>query len=367
MSIDNGSISASQFMFSVACFIHASSLLTAFFTSITKQGSWIVVIIGFLIGMIFLLVYTALMRKFPNKNLVEINDLVFGPVVGKIFSFIYVYFFMSLSSLNLKDLGDFVGMTIMPNTPTIVILIFFMYVCAWAVRSGIEVVARYSMVFTLTSLVIIIVTIFLTVNQMDFNNFFPIFSQPVIKYVQGSHIVSTIPFGEVVVFLMVTPNIKIPSNEIRKYFALGFSLGGIGLILIMLRDIAVLGNTITLFSLPSYETLRMISISTALSRTEILFAVALIILFFFKVSFLYYVTVLAISQIFKLDSYKNLVIGVGAIIIIYSFSVYSSVIQRLEYGSSITTFQWLIYEILLPTITLIVAKIRKFPLSQEEN
>lgn len=136
------------------------------------------------------------------------------------------------------------------------------------------------------------------------------------KYLQGTHIISTIPFGEIVVFLMVTPNIKIPKNKIGKYFTLGFAIGGISLILIVLRDIAVLGNTITLFTFPSFETLRMIRLSNTLGRMEVLFAVILIILMFFKISFLYYVSVLAISQIFKLNSHKNIVIGVGIIIII---------------------------------------------------
>ncbi|MCR1897512.1 endospore germination permease [Irregularibacter muris] len=371
MRIDKGGISTFQFMFSIACFILASSLLTAFITSITKQDSWIVVIFGFLVGLLFIWIYMALMKNFPNKNLVEINDLVYGPMVGKIFSCIYVYFFLTLSSLNLKDLGDFIGAAIMPDTPTIVILISFMYICAWAVKSGIQVVTRYSMFFTLIALSIIIITIFLTLNHMDFNNFLPIFRQPTVKYVQGTHIITVIPFGELVVFLMITPNIKIPNKGIKKYFILGFLIGGIGMILVVLRDIAVLGNTITLFSLPSFETLRLTSVSATLSRMEVLFAVILIILYFFKICFLYYVTVLAISQIFKLDSYKNLVIGVGVIIIIYSFNVYSSIIQHIEYGSNITPFQWLIYEFLLPLITLIVAKIRKLPeelpLSQEEN
>ena len=367
MKIDNGKVSASQFMFTVACFIQASTLLTAFFISVTKQDSWIVSIFGFLVGMIFLWLYTTLMKNFPNKNLVEINDLVFGSVVGKIFSLVYIYFFLTLSALNLKDLGDFVGMAIMPNTPTIVILVSFMCICAWAVRGGIEVVTRYSLFFTFIASFIMIVTFFLAFNDIDFNNFLPMFNQPVMKYVQGTHIIATIPFGEIVVFLMVTPNIEIPSNKLGKYFTLGFAVGGTSLTLIVLRDIAVLGNIITLFTFPSFETLRMIRLSRALGRMEVLFAVILIILLFFKISFLYYVSVLAISQIFKLNSYKNIVLGVGVIIVIYSFNLYYSMVQHMEHGSIITPFQWLIYEFLLPLITLIVAKIRNVSSSEERN
>ena len=117
MQIDKGKISGIQFMFTVACFIQSSSLLTSFFTSITKQDSWIVVILGFVMSIPSLLIYTYIMKIFPDKNLMEINNIVFGPIIGKVVSVLYLWFFLTLSALNTKDLGDFVQKTTMQNTP----------------------------------------------------------------------------------------------------------------------------------------------------------------------------------------------------------------------------------------------------------
>ena len=361
MKIDKGKISGIQFMFTVACFLQSSSLLTSFFTSITKQDSWIVTILGFIVSIPSLLIYTYIMKTFPDKNLVEVNDIVFGPIIGKLFSIVYLWFFMTLSSLNIKDLGDFVHKTTMQKTPAIIILGIFMLLCAWAVRNGIEVITRYSMFFTLIAIFIVISTSFLTINQMKIDNFLPMLNQPTMIYIQGAHIISTIPFGEVMVFLMIHPNLEIEPKQRRKYYTYGFIIGGLTLLTIVIRDTAVLGNTIKIFALPPFETLRLISIYSGLSRIEVLFAVSLIMLMFFKICILYYVTVMSIAYIFNLKSFKSLVISVGIIIIMYSFSIYPSIIVHMNSASRTAPFQWFMFETILPFITIIVAKIRKLP------
>lgn len=361
MQIDKTKISGIQFMFTIACFIQSSSLLTSFFTSITKQDSWIVVILGFIFSIPSLLIYTYIMKKFPDKNLMEINEIVFGTVIGKVFSVLYLWFFLTLASLNTRDLGDFVQKTTMENTPPIIILGVFILLCSWAVRNGVKSVTRYSMFFTIVAISIMISTIFLTMSQMKLDNFLPVFQQPKMVYIQGSHVISAIPFGEVIVFLMLNGNIEIEAGKRRKYFIYGFIIGGLTLLAIVFRDTAVLGNTLKMFSLPPFETLRLIRIHPALSRVEVLFAVSLIMLMFFKICILYYVTVMSIAYIVKLKSFQSLVASVGVIIVIYSFFIYPSIIEHINSAVKTVPFEWFVFETLLPLITAIVIKIRRLP------
>ncbi|MDF2567270.1 MAG: spore gernimation protein [Oscillospiraceae bacterium] len=365
MQIDKGKITAVQFMFSVACYMQASSLLTAFFVGITKQDSWIVVILAFLVCLPFLFIFISIMRNFPDKNLIQINTLVFGPVVGNIISAMYIWYFLTLTSLNLRDLSDFVHQTIMPKTPSIVIMFLFLLVCAWAVRFGIGVVTRYNTLFSIIQIVILALAVVFTANLIDFQNFLPMFDQPAMEYVHGTHVVSTIPFGEVVVFLMITPNIKLPPKKISKFFLWGFVIGGIVLVVVILRDTAVLGNVLGLFSLPSFETQRMASLMEALSRLEIMFASVLIILLFAKVTFLYYVTVLSLAQIFKFETFKPFILSIGALAIVYAFILYSSSMQHVESGTNATPILWTLFEFVLPMLTLLIAKMRKLPQTEE--
>ncbi len=359
ISLDNGKISPKQFLFTIACYIQASAMLTSFFVSITRQDSWLAVLLGFAGCIPFILIYIGLMNQFPGMNLIQISRKVYGPVVGSILSAFYVWFFLTLTSLNLRDLGDFIHQTIMPETPSIVILSVFLLVCVWAVRNGIQVVTRYSTLFALFSILVIGLTTLLTSNLMDFDHFLPVLRLPLKSYIQGTHIVSTIPFGEIMVFLMISPNIALKEKKPGRYYLGGFALGGLSLLAVVVRDLAVLGDSLFLFTLPSFETQRMASLTESISRLEILFAVVLIIFLFAKITLLYYITVQALTHLLGLNAYKTLVLPLGIWIMVYAFLSYESTMQHAESAARVVPFVWSLFEFVLPLITLILAKVLK--------
>lgn len=366
MKTQKASITPLQFMFSITCFLRSSSLLSSFSAPISKTDSWLVVLIASVVCLPFLWAFIMLMKAFPGKNLIEINDAVFGRIAGKIISAIYLWFFLTLTSLNLRDLGGFVGKSIMLKTPQIVIITVFILLCAWAVSLGLDIVTRYSVVFVILSSIILVVTIAATSNHMRLSNFLPILRQPMKNIIQSTNIVSTIPFGELVIFLMIMPQVNIKPKKLGRYFLPGFFLGAFLITLVVARDIAILGNTITIFAQPSFETLRMVSFFEVLTHMEILFAILLIILFFFKISLLFYVSMLAMSYLFRLDSYKPLILPSAAIIVVYSLIIFKSKTKHLEVGRETAPFMWFIFEFLLPLLTLIIAYIRKLPQKEKD-
>lgn len=365
MRIDKAQISGTQFMFTMAFFIQASSLLTSFLAAVTLQDSWIAVLFGFMICLPLIWLYRTLMVMFPDQNLIQILEEVYGPIVGKIIGISYAWFFFTLTSLNLIDIGNFAKLTIMAETPSVVLTIMCMMVAALAVWYGIKVIMRYSALFVVIEFCIVGLSILLVFNQIDLRDFLPVFDQPAMKYVQGTHIISTIPFGEVVTFLMITPNLKLSRRDTTKYLFWGFALGGITLLVVVLRDIAVLGNTFPMFTLPGLVTLRLIDLGTALSRMEILFAIALIMLLFFKITFLYYVSVIAVAQIMKVKAYRHIVLAAGALVIVYGLTLYPNPVEHAASAQEIVPIIWTLFEFLLPLLTLIVAKIRKLPKAKE--
>jgi spore germination protein KB len=363
--IDKAQISGNQFMFSVICFTQASSLLTAFLSTVTMQDSWLVVLIGAALCLPLIWLYRTLMVMFPEQNLIQILDEVYGPVAGKIIGISYAWFFITLATLNLSDLGDFVKLTIMPETPNAALLILCVAVSAWAVRYGIRVVTRYSTLFAITAFVILAASVMLVINQINPQNFLPVLDQPPIKYVQGTHIITTIPFGELVAFLMIIPNVKLARRDVTKKLLLGFALGGVFLLVVILRDIAVLGNMLPMFSLPGLVTLRLVNMGVALSRIEILFAVVLIMLLFFKITFLYYISVVAVAQLIRVKAYRHIVLAAGALMIAYGLTLYPDSVTHAASARETTPIIWTAFEILLPLITYIIAKLRKLPKAKE--
>lgn len=356
--IEKGRISASQLMFSVCYYMQGSILVTAFYAAITKQDSWIILITGALASLPFLGIYIYIIKQFPGKNFMQINDLILGPFLGKIFSIMYIFFFITIASFNLRDVGNFVAGSLMPETPMISILILFMFICAWAVYKGIEVIVRYSMFLTYLWIITIFFTVILSITNIDLKNFLPVLSLPFSAYVHGTHTSNVIAFNEVIVFMVFLPYVR-DKKLIKKSFFWGFFWGLILLFIIVARDIAVLGKFSGVFSLPTYESLRLINVAEIFTRIEIIFAILRLIVMFFKICILYYAAVLCIAQICKLKTYKPIIFIIGAIIISYSILVFNSPLENAVWGKETAPFFSSFFELVLPAITFIIFKIKK--------
>ncbi|MDR1630615.1 MAG: endospore germination permease [Oscillospiraceae bacterium] len=367
MKIDQSQISSTRFMYTIAFFLQSSALLTAFLSSITEHDSWIPVLIGGVLCIPLILVYRSLMVNFPENTLLGMLDTVYGPVVGKILGVGYVWFFLTLSALNLTDLGDFTKITVLTETPSMILAIFCVLVVVWAVRHGVKVVTRYSALFTITEFFIVFISTLLLFDKIDLKNFLPMFQLEPIKYIHSTHIIATIPIGELVVLLMLTPSVKLSRKTATKCWFLGVGMGMITLLVVLMRDIAVLGNTMRMFALPGLVTMRLIHLGESLSRVEILFAVALMMLLFFKVAVLCYVSTIAIAQMFKTKKYKNLALIVGIFVVYYGTILYPNNVEHVVISQEMMPFFWGIFEIVIPILTLVIAKIRKLPKKQPEK
>ena len=123
MKLETGKITPSQLMYTTACFLQASSLLSSFLVGVTAADSWIVVLLAIVACIPLLMIYIGLLKLYPGKNLVEINQLSYGKILGTIASLMQILFILTLASLNLRDLDVFVKQTIMDKTPDFVLMI----------------------------------------------------------------------------------------------------------------------------------------------------------------------------------------------------------------------------------------------------
>jgi spore germination protein KB len=360
-AIDKSRITSARLMFTIVCFIQASSLLTSFMTAVTKQDSWLTVLACIVVYIPFLMVYRAIIVKFSGLNLLQVFELVFGKVVGKFAGLLFVWFFFTLAALNLSDLGDFARETLMEETPKTALIVVCALVSAMAVRGGIRAVAWYSALYMVVTFVILALSILLVLSQFRFENFLPMFDQPFPKYLQGLHIISTIPFGELVAFLMVTPSVDFTKRNVTRSLFLGFFLGALATAVVVVRDTGALGNTMHLFSIPSLVALRMVHLGEALTRMEILFATVLLMLLFVKITFLLYVAVLSFAQLIGAKSYKHLAFISAAFIAAYGQTLYTNQAQHAQSAQQIVPILWTFFEFLIPIIAVFVAAVRKLP------
>jgi spore germination protein KB len=347
-------------MILIASFILGSATIVSFADTITTHDTWLVIISAYAASIPFILSYVLLVKKFPGKNLVQINDIIYGPYLGKVISILYIWFFLMLLSLNLRVLGEFYTGLVMPETPNLLFLIVCSLVCAYAVRNGIESMARISAAIFVITVFVIGIASLLLLGNMDFSNFLPVFEIPLKTYFQGVHIISIIQFCEIMVFLMVTPDLN-NFKRTGKYTLLGLTIGAFLLMTISIRNTAVLGITSPIYGSDSYVSFRMIDIGNILTRMDLLFAIGITLVLFIKICVLYYATVASMSQILRLRSYKPLILPVGGIAVCLAMIVYDSIIDHNFHARNYHAIFATPFEFILPPVSLLIAKIRRLP------
>jgi spore germination protein KB len=360
MSIEKGKISSQQLLFLIAGFVQGSALLIDFAVGITEHQTWMVIIAGLIITAPVVLSYVLLSKMFPGMNLIQINDMVYGPFLGKAVSLYYIFFFMMTLSFNVRDVGELYMTFLVEDMPFVFLLVVFAATCAYAATKGLEVLARISHLFVVSGLFVIISNFILLIDQMDFSNFLPLFELPFIRIFQGIHIMSVIPFGETVVFLMIMGCLNRTELAAKSTF-FGLLIGAVSLLGVAVRNTAVLGKTQTIWTSTSFQSIRLINIGTVLTRMDFLVGIAQTVLVFLKCSIFFYVLSAALGQLFGLKSYLPLVLPIAGIEVIIAATVFQSPVDH----AMITQNAGIIYSVplifIFPLLSIVIARIRGLP------
>lgn len=235
----------------------------------------------------------------------------------------------------------------------------FAFICAWGVRAGIEVITRMSIILVLVTILITLTTFIFLLNEMKFSNLLPIFDIPIYDFIHGVNIMMAIPFNEVIVFMMVIPYAN-KMKQVKNSVLFGLTIALMSSLIVVIRNTLVLGPLADIVVSPSMEAVRLIDIGEIIERLEALVGIGLILTMFLKVSVFYYATVIGMAQLLKLRSYVPLVIPVGIIRITLALSNESSIKFNYTAMNTYPIFSLPFY-IVLPLMSLLIAKIRKLP------
>jgi len=152
----------------------------AFFTSIrvlvkaTSTSAWYATLISCSASMLLFLLVYQLMKRFPNKELVEIFEIVTGKFIGKILSLVFSAYFVYYAGSNLREFVEMIKAYVLPYTPPSVIIFVFLAVVVFFAYIGLEGIARMSYIsFIIVSTGLALIMI-LPLPFYNVDNLFPI-------------------------------------------------------------------------------------------------------------------------------------------------------------------------------------------------
>lgn len=357
--LEKGKISNISVFFALMNIVGATAVvsLPSIAAHYAKQDAWMTPIIANITGIIVILLVTELGRRFPGKTIIEYLQIILGIWLGKAVGFLYAFFFIFALTGIIREFSELLGTMLMPHTPVVVLSSVFILLAAYAVRSGLEVIARLLVMLQPGILVLYTLILLFGLAKADFFRLLPVLENGFKPVILGSFIPSAWN-GQFIVLAVFLPFLAEPQKG--RFLGIWSSITLTGfLIATAVINTAIFGPSVVRLAFPTFMIPSKVLIGGFL-RVDAILIIFWLAAMLTKISQFYYCTVLCTAQLLNLKDYKALVLPFGVILVAMSVLSFSS---SAEVGSAIiyafAPFSHLM-EWMLPLALLLIAIIRRF-------
>ncbi len=324
-----------------------------------KQDAWLAILAGVAGGVFLFYIYLRLYKYYPDILPTEYMQMLLGKIFGKILACIYIVYFLYISARVLRDFGEMLVTFAYEETPLFIVNALLLLTIVYTVHKGIEVIARTGQLLFVVLYFLAVAGFILVIvsGLIEIKNLKPVLENGVMPVVKTFFKETWyIPFGEVVVFIMIFPYINRP-KKLKKAGIAAIVLSGINLVITMAINIAVLGVDLTSRSqFPLLNTIQAIQVAEFLERLDVFFMIALIVGGFIKITIYFYAAVTGVSNLFHVKETSKLAYPLGIVVLILSLSIASSYTEHIQEGLMIVSlYMHLPLQVIIPILLLIVA------------
>jgi spore germination protein KB len=349
-------ISMGQAICMIVLFLFGSSAVMGM-SSETGQDSWIAIVMASVFGSMITLIYARIISLFPERNLYDIAQAIFGKIIGKIIIVLMTWYAIHLAALVLRNFSEFIQIVALEETPQLAMMIATLVVTGYLVVSGIGALGKWSMIATALVIAVVLFTVVLAIKQVTLSNILPMMTHDFSTIGSATLKLFTFPFAETVLFLTLADSIKKSDNPYRIYLY-GIFIGGVVLVIVALRNLMILGAPMMGKSyFPSYTAARIINIGELFSRIEMSIFYNFILGGIAKISICVFAAVKGVEKLFNIKSNLKTVFFVSILILLVSKFQFNSVMEMMKF---IDVYQYyaLSFQIFIPVLIWIGAEMK---------
>lgn len=338
-------------------------LAKTFFTSpailvgIVGTAGWYMTLISALTAMFGFMFLYLLLKRFPNKNIMEIADMVLGKLGSIIFLFLFGGFLLWSASISIREFAEVLKVYVLPQSPPSFIIILFLITIIVLSFMGLETIARFAKFIIYILGVGFILVFLLSVQNIAPRYLFPLLGYGLDKTIIHGLLRSSF-YGEIVIIGVIASSLQ-GYKEIKR---IGFStlliagfLTSFSLLVFAMIFPYPVGQEITS---PMYEMAALIDYGGFMQRMEPIFLFLWNFGTFIEVSLIFYATLMIFCHAFKIDDKRPVILPM--ITTLYSLSLIPKSISEVTSGfvQTLRSWGWIVYYV-PPVIILIIALIRK--------
>lgn len=232
-----------------------------------KQDVWIASFVNIFLGLFIAWLMLKLASKYPRETVIEYAPKILGKWLGSLAALGIIFFYYFIFTLTVRQFSEFVVNSSMPETPIEVFMMALALAIFYGVRTGLENIARANAFVTIIIYINLFISLSLVLPEMKFGNLLPVLDNPWSEIIKAGT-TSASWFGEMVVLLMLYPNINKPEKlKWPLYGSVVFT--SLMVTLIAVSVISVVGPVeAAKQTYPFYSIVKMISLGEIIERIE---------------------------------------------------------------------------------------------------
>ncbi|EGD48500.1 spore germination protein [Ruminiclostridium papyrosolvens DSM 2782] len=285
----------------------------AFYTSIrvmikiTGTAAWYMTIVSCLTSIIFFLLISLVMKRFPGKNLVEIFELVTGRFFGKILTLVFSAYFVYYAGSSLREFLEMIKAYNLPYTPPSLIIFAFMAVVVVLAYIGLEGMVRFASVIFYPVLIGIALILFLAYPYYNVRAIFPIGGYGIAETLKSGFFRSS-AYDEVIILAFIINSID-GVKKFRKVGVLSLFISGIVFTSNCLCNIMAFDYTMSSENVSDlFQLARVIYFSRFFQRIESIFLFIWILASLITVGLAFYIAISSFCKAFKISNHRPLIL-----------------------------------------------------------
>lgn len=360
--LEKGKITARQLIFImlISRLVIPTTDLPVLTSPPANQDVWLAALLSPLLTMVLAAPLVLLAIRFPGLTIIQWGPLLLGKA-GVAIGCLYVWFFLHNAAITLRTAAEFMTAVPMPETPLVVFILLLALISAWAAANGLEVIGRMAELLCLLLLAAVLAQFVLVLPEMEVKALQPVLEEGIGPVLLGAFYVSA-RLVEVLILAMAVPYLnKSSPKQIIGVLAANLAVFTVFFVLIILAVTMVFGAAkAQAYSFPYLSLSRIVSFGDVIERLEIIHLSVFIMGVFIKVAAFFYLAVLGLSQLMNLQTYRPLVLPLGALLVALSVWLFDSLPELTRF----TQYQvWTPYGLLFitgfPLLLLAVALVRK--------
>jgi spore germination protein KB len=279
-----------------------------------ENASWMAPLIAGAISIIPILLLLKVLSQYPNTNLMDILQIVFGKPIGYVLVLsLWIMGFIS-NTLESAIYTDIIGTMYFTETPTIFIYMVLIAVSAYGAKKGIEQIGSVALSVITYIKVSLFIALILALTKGNINYIFPIFGPGKWELVKESSLKSSL-FIEFL-YLGVIASYVSSTKAYTKGTWISLIILIIEFPISMLAYLILFDyEPVKLLNYPFHETIRYISLGF-LTNIETFFFPFWLLASFVRFSIYLYISAVMFGWLFKIKNYEYLIPTFATIMVI---------------------------------------------------